>query len=59
MNIIAYTKQKLQEVIFLSILLVSAFYYPNTKFVYGEGIPDFKAVKQSAYKLQAVLSSRK
>lgn len=34
------------------------YYYHNTKFVYGEGIPDFKAVKLSAYKLQAVLSSR-
>ena len=38
---------------------VSAYYYPNTKFVYGEGIPDFKAVKQSACKLQAILSSRR
>lgn len=34
------------------------FFYPHTKFIYGEGLPDFKAVKQSAYKLQAVLSNR-
>lgn len=39
--------------------LVSAFYYPNIKFMYAEGIPDVKSVKQSAYKLQAVLANRR
>lgn len=39
--------------------LVSAFYYPNIKFMYAEGIPDVKSVKQSAYKLQAVLVNRR
>ncbi|KAK2567544.1 Myotubularin-related protein 2 [Acropora cervicornis] len=34
------------------------FFYPNTKFIYGDGLPDFKAVKQSSIKLQAVLSSK-
>lgn len=34
------------------------FFYPNTKFIYADALPDFKAVKQSAYKLQAVLSNR-
>lgn len=34
------------------------FYYPNIKFMYAEGIPDVKSVKQSAYKLQAVLANR-
>lgn len=37
----------------------SAFFYPNTKFIYGDGLPDFKAVKQSAIKLQAVLSNKR
>lgn len=34
------------------------FFYPNTKFIYGDGLPDYRAVKQSAFKLQAVLSSK-
>lgn len=34
------------------------FYYPNIKFMYADGLPDVKAVKQSAYRLQAVLSNR-
>lgn len=34
------------------------FFYPNTKFIYADALPDFKAVKQSAYKLQAVFANR-
>ena len=39
-------------------IILAAFFYPNTKFIYADALPDFKAVKQSAYKLQAVLSNR-
>ena len=42
-----------------NIFAFSAFFYPNTKFIYGDGLPDFKAVKQSSIKLQAVLSSKR
>ncbi|XP_048586717.1 myotubularin isoform X2 [Nematostella vectensis] len=34
------------------------FYYPNCKFVYADSPPDFKAVRQSACKLQAFLASK-
>lgn len=51
--------QRRHQIIFFLRSLVSAFYYPNIKFMYAEGIPDVKSVKQSAYKLQAVLANRR
>ena len=39
-------------------IILAAFFYPNTKFIYADALPDFKAVKQSAYKLQAVFANR-
>ena len=53
-----FTAQHFQSLTFTVNIILAAFFYPNTKFIYADALPDFKAVKQSAYKLQAVLSNR-
>ena len=53
-----FTAEHFQSLTFAVNIILAAFFYPNTKFIYADALPDFKAVKQSAYKLQAVLSNR-
>ena len=53
-----YFSQHFQRLTFTVNIILAAFFYPNTKFIYADALPDFKAVKQSAYKLQAVFANR-
>ena len=53
-----YFSQHFQSLTFTVNIILAAFFYPNTKFIYADALPDFKAVKQSAYKLQAVFANR-
>ena len=50
--------QHFPSLTFAADIILAAFFYPNTKFIYADALPDFKAVKQSAYKLQAVFANR-